>query len=121
MSSFEKRRTFSVKNLTLTAVFTAILCVVSPLSIQIGAIPISVASLAVFLACSVLGAVKSAVAVTVTLPLFWGVILKRVPPNELCTRAPSTRQVIREEVFPWARIMVSSPGVILSFGVLSRR
>ena len=65
MTTFQKQRTFSVKNLTITAVFTAIFCVVSPLSIPIGAVPISLSSLAIFLACAVLGGVKSTVAVTV--------------------------------------------------------
>ena len=65
MSNFEKQKAFSVKDLTIIALFTAILCVVSPFTIPVGLVPISVSSLAIFLACAVLGTVKSTVAVSV--------------------------------------------------------
>lgn len=55
MSNLEKRPTFSSKNLTLIAVFTAILCIVSPFSIQAFSVPISLSSLAVFIAATTLG------------------------------------------------------------------
>lgn len=43
------------KNLCLTALFAALLCVLSPLSIPIGAIPLSLATLAVYIASACLG------------------------------------------------------------------
>ena len=55
MSNFKKRPTFSSKNLTLIAVFTAIISIVSPFTIQAFTVPISLSSLAIFIASATLG------------------------------------------------------------------
>jgi biotin transport system substrate-specific component len=55
MSNLKKRPTFSSKNLTLIAVFTAIISIVSPFTIQAFTVPISLSSLAIFIASATLG------------------------------------------------------------------
>ncbi|MBQ3425400.1 MAG: biotin transporter BioY [Clostridia bacterium] len=51
------------KDMTLIAVMAAVLCVLSPLSLSIGPIPLSLASFAVYLAGAVLGARRGTLAV----------------------------------------------------------
>jgi biotin transport system substrate-specific component len=43
-----------IRNMVFTAVFAAVLCVVSPLTIPIGPIPLSLATFAIYLAASTL-------------------------------------------------------------------
>lgn len=69
----------SVKNITLTAVFAAILCVSAPFPIPIGPVPITLSLLAVFLCGAILPAPYAAAATlvyialgTVGLPVFSG-------------------------------------------------
>jgi len=57
------------RNLALTAVFAAILCVVAPFSLPIGPIPISLATLAIYIAAGVLGAPRAALSVAVYIAL----------------------------------------------------
>ena len=57
------------KDMTITAVMAALLCVAGPLSISIGPIPLSLASFAVYLAGAVLGAKKGTLAVAIYLLL----------------------------------------------------
>lgn len=55
----------NVRNLTFTALFAAILCVMSPFAVNIGPIPLSLATVAVYLAGVTLGWKKGTVAVIV--------------------------------------------------------
>ncbi|MDR0818506.1 MAG: biotin transporter BioY [Oscillospiraceae bacterium] len=55
----------NVQNITKTAVFAALICVVAPFSVPIGAIPISLATLAVYLAAGTLGKKLGTLAVAV--------------------------------------------------------
>lgn len=69
----------NTKDMTLTAVMAALVCVAGPLSIAIGPIPLSLATFAVYLAGAVLGWKRGALAVliylligTVGVPVFSG-------------------------------------------------
>lgn len=53
------------RNMVLVALFAAIICIASPFSIPVGAIPISLATLAIYLASSILGAKKASMAVLI--------------------------------------------------------
>ena len=55
------------KDMTLTAVMASLICIAGPLTIQAGPIPLSLATLAIYLAASVLGAKKGTLAVTLYL------------------------------------------------------
>ena len=59
------KKQISVRNLVITAVFAALICVAAPFAIQVGAIPITLATFAVYLAGAVLGAKRGAAAVAV--------------------------------------------------------
>ena len=50
-----KNPAISVRDMVLTALFTAVLCVVAPFSISIGPIPLSFATLVIYLAAGSLG------------------------------------------------------------------
>ena len=45
----------SIKNMTMTAVFAAVLCVTAPFSIPVGPIPLSLATFVIYLASATLG------------------------------------------------------------------
>lgn len=73
------RRRPNVRSMTLTALMTALLCVVAPISIPIGTVPLSLSSLIVLLCAAVLGARRGMCAVllyicigAVGLPVFSG-------------------------------------------------
>lgn len=51
------------KNIALTAMMTALICVASPVSVPIGPVPISVATLVIFLAVYILGMKRALIAV----------------------------------------------------------
>ena len=75
----QENKTLSTKNLTETAVITALLCVLGPLTIPIGPIPISLAPLAIFLGVYILGMKRGTIAClmylligAVGLPVFSG-------------------------------------------------
>ena len=53
------------KDMVLTGVFAAVICVFAPFSIPIGAVPISLATFAVYLAAAVLGAKRGTLAVLI--------------------------------------------------------
>ena len=53
------------KDMVLTGVFAAVICVFSPFTIPIGAVPISLATFAVYLAAAVLGTKKGTFAVLI--------------------------------------------------------
>ena len=65
MSNLQKRGVFSVKNLPKIALFTAIICIISPFTIPIGVVSISLTSLVIFLTCAVLSVRQATVAVIV--------------------------------------------------------
>ncbi len=60
-----KQKRFSLFDMTLCALFAAVICVLSPISIQIGPIPVSLGLLGVLLAASVLGPVRGMTSVLV--------------------------------------------------------
>ena len=49
------KESLSIKNMALVAVFTAVLCVVAPFSIAVGPIPLSMATLIIYLSVGSLG------------------------------------------------------------------
>ena len=53
------------KDMVLTGVFAAVICVFAPFTIPIGAVPISLATFAVYLAAAVLGTKKGTLAVLI--------------------------------------------------------
>lgn len=54
-----------IRNITKTAIFTAILCIISPFSVPIGPVPISLATFAVYLFSIILGVKKSLIGIAV--------------------------------------------------------
>lgn len=56
---------FSVRNMVFMAVFAALICAAAPFSIQIGAIPITLATFAIYLAGAILGGKRGTIAVIV--------------------------------------------------------
>ncbi len=64
MSKTEEKL-FSVRGMVFMAVFAAIICVAAPFSIQIGPIPITLATFACYLTGAILGARRGAVSVCV--------------------------------------------------------
>ena len=67
MSNTESK--FKLRDLTLTAVFAALLCVISPFSIPIGPVGITLATFGIYLAGAVLGWKKAGAAAAVYLLL----------------------------------------------------
>lgn len=61
----EKGKLFSVRSMVFMAVFAAIICVAAPFSVQVGPIPITLATFAVYLTGAILGARRGVVAVIV--------------------------------------------------------
>ena len=59
----------STRNLVLIAVFAALLCVVSPFAVPIGPVPISLATLAIYLTAGVLGTRRATLAVAIYIAL----------------------------------------------------
>lgn len=75
----EKGKLFSVRSMVFTAVFAALICVAAPFSIQVGPIPITFATFAIYLAGAILGGKRGVAAVivyillgAVGLPVFSG-------------------------------------------------
>lgn len=75
----EKRKFFAVGNMVFVALFAALICVAAPFSIQVGPIPITLATFAVMLSGALLGGKRGMVAVcvyiligAVGLPVFSG-------------------------------------------------
>lgn len=56
---------FSVRSMVFMAVFAALICVAAPFSIQVGPIPITLATFAIYLAGAILGGKRGTVAVIV--------------------------------------------------------
>lgn len=63
------KKKFAIKEITITALMAAVICVLAPFSIPIGAIPISLATFAVYLTSAVSGWKKGTVAVIVYIAL----------------------------------------------------
>ena len=62
-----KERTLSIQQLSVIGVMTAVICILAPLSIPIGVVPISFTNLAVYLALYVLGVKKGTISYLVYL------------------------------------------------------
>ncbi len=56
---------FNTKDLTVTAVLAAVICILGPLSVPIGIIPVSLTPLGIYLAIYILGQKKGTIAVCV--------------------------------------------------------
>ena len=55
----------NVKAMTLTAVCAAIICVIAPWQIPVGAVPITLATFAVYMISAVTGPIRAAAAVAI--------------------------------------------------------
>ena len=55
-------RTSKIKDMTFIAVMTAVICILGPLSIPIGPVPISLTNLALYLTIYILGTRRSVIA-----------------------------------------------------------
>lgn len=64
-----KKQTLSLKALTLTAVFSALLCIISPFAIPVGPISVTLATFGVYLAGASLGLKRGSAAVAIYLML----------------------------------------------------
>lgn len=62
-----QKTTFSVREMALIAVMTAVICVLGPLSVPIGVIPVSFTNLAIYLAIYVLGCRRGVISYVVYL------------------------------------------------------
>lgn len=61
----KQEKLLSVRNMVFMAVFAALICVAAPFSIQVGPIPITLATFAIYLAGAILGAKRGTIAVIV--------------------------------------------------------
>lgn len=61
----EKEKLFSVRSMVFMAVFAAIICVCAPFSFQVGPIPITLATFAIYLTGAVLGGKRGVISVIV--------------------------------------------------------
>ena len=64
MANLQKQPTFSAKNLCLVAIFTALICVLAPISLPIYTVPISLATLVIYVTGATLNLRNSILAVT---------------------------------------------------------
>ena len=60
-----KKSQYYVRNMVFTALFAALICVASPFSIQVGPIPITLATFAIYLTGAILGGKRGMVATAV--------------------------------------------------------
>lgn len=63
----EKKKKFSIYHMVMTALFAAVICIVSPLAVPVGPVPISLGNLAIFITVYVLGWKKGTLAYLVYL------------------------------------------------------
>lgn len=61
----KQEKLLSVRNMVFTAVFAALICVAAPFSIQVGPIPITLATFAIYFTGAVFGAKRGTIAVIV--------------------------------------------------------
>lgn len=64
-----KDRLFTVRGMVFMAIFAAIICIAAPFSVQIGPIPITFATFAIYLAGAVIGGKRGMIAVIVYIML----------------------------------------------------
>lgn len=64
-----KERLFTVRGMVFMAIFAAIICIAAPFSVQVGPIPITLATFAIYLAGAVLGGKRGMIAVIVYIML----------------------------------------------------
>ncbi|MDE6728361.1 MAG: biotin transporter BioY [Oscillospiraceae bacterium] len=60
-----KNGLFTIRGMVFTAIFAAIICVAAPFSVQVGPIPITLATFAIYLAGAILGGKRGMAAVAV--------------------------------------------------------
>lgn len=60
-----KERLFTVRGMVFMAVFAALICIAAPFSVQVGPIPITLATFAIYLAGAILGGKRGMIAVIV--------------------------------------------------------
>ncbi|MDR3311073.1 MAG: biotin transporter BioY [Oscillospiraceae bacterium] len=60
-----KKRKMRVRDITETALFAAVICVLAPLAVPVGPVPVTLATLGVYLAAAVLGPARGTAAVAV--------------------------------------------------------
>lgn len=60
-----KTNLFSVRSMVFTALFAALICIAAPFSIQVGPIPITLATFAIYLTGAILGGKRGVLATTV--------------------------------------------------------
>ena len=63
------KKNFSIRSMVFTALFAAVICVLAPFSITVGPVPLTFATLAIYLASATLGWKSGTVAVLVYLAL----------------------------------------------------
>lgn len=61
----EKRSVFTVREMVFTAICAALICILAPVSIPVGAIPISLGTFAIYFSAALLGGKRGTVAVIV--------------------------------------------------------
>lgn len=64
-----KERLFTVRGMVFMAIFAAIICIAAPVSVQIGPIPITLATFAIYLTGAILGGKRGMIAVIVYIML----------------------------------------------------
>ena len=67
MENTKTKAAFSVKDMAMTALLAAVTCVLGPLSIPVGLIPVSLTPFAVFLAVVILGKVRGTISYVIYL------------------------------------------------------
>jgi biotin transport system substrate-specific component len=65
----EKKKILSIRNMMFIALFAALLSAVAPFSVDIGPVPLTFATLVIYLAAAVLGSVKGTIAVVIYIML----------------------------------------------------
>lgn len=65
----EKEKLFTVRGMVFMAIFSALICVAAPFSVQVGPIPITLATFAIYLAGAILGGKRGMIAVIVYIML----------------------------------------------------
>lgn len=64
-----KEKLFTVRSMVFMAIFAAIICIAAPFSVQVGPIPITLATFAIYLAGAILGGKRGMISVVVYIML----------------------------------------------------
>lgn len=65
----EKRSVFTVREMVFTAICTALICILAPISVPVGAIPVSLGTFAIYFSAALLGGKRGTAAVIVYIML----------------------------------------------------